>query len=241
MTITPQNSRTLLYVFIGAAIVAMGLLAKFNSVGNSLQISFLIITAILTAILFYSSSYFDINYQKLNSQQNDLNYKNIRLALNFQGLGKLDAAFALYKQCKNTEKLIILLKNLAQDYEIIKQSDKADIVYVHIRNLQTDFDGASKKTMKIVEEKKPAIKISTDTSSSLFNERYEMIRNIGKGTGSTIFLARDHHNDKQAVAIKILEINYDEKKCTRDGVTRTFYARSRNRCLSSTQKHYCGD
>jgi tRNA A-37 threonylcarbamoyl transferase component Bud32 len=211
MTITPQKSRTLLYAFIGAAIVAMGLLAKFDSVGSSLQISFLIIAAILTAILFYTSSYYGINYQKSSSPQDDLDYKNIRLALNFQGLGKLDAAFALYKQCKHSEKLITLLKNLAQDYEIIKQSDKADIVYVHISNLQTSFDGACKKTMGIIEEKKPAVKEPTDTSSSLFNERYEIIRNIGKGTGSTIFLAKDHDNDKQAVAIKILEINYDEK------------------------------
>lgn len=209
MTITAQKSRALLYAIIGTAVVTTGLLVKYNNLGNNIQTSFLIIAAVLTAVLVYRSSHLGIRYQTPRSKKDDLDYKNIRLALNFQGQGKLDAAYALYKQCKQSEKLISLLKNLAQDYEIIKQPDKANIVYVHITNLQTGLD--SKNSIDVVEKKKPVIKKSADDSSALFNERYEIVRNIGKGTGSTIFLAKDHNNDKQPVALKILEINYDEK------------------------------
>ena len=211
MTIIPQKSRTLLYAFIGAAVVSIALLMKYNSVGSSLDASILIIAAILTAVLLYTSSDLDSDYQIPNSEQDDLDYKNIRLALNFQGQGKLDAAYALYKQCKHSDKLITLLRNLAQDYEIIKQADKADMVYVHITNLQTNFDSEHHKATEIAEKKKPAVKKSTNANNSLFNERYEIVRNIGKGTGSTIFLANDHDNNKQPIALKILEINYDEK------------------------------
>lgn len=212
MIITPQKLRPLLYLFIGAAFIVIAFLAKQNSLGNSLQTSFLIIAAILTVALYYASSFLGINYQAPSSKQDDLDYKNIRLALNFQGQGKLDAAYALFKQCKPSEKLFTLLKNLAQDYEITKQTDKANKVYVHLSNLQNELDNNIKKITTSPEKKKSIEeKVSTDTSNSLFNNRYEIVRNIGKGTGSTIFLAKDHMQEKQSVALKILEINYDEK------------------------------
>ena len=210
MTISLQKSRTLLYAFIGVSAFAIVLLVKFSGSGSSLHASMLAIAVILTLMLFYTSLNSDIDYQSSNAKQNDLNNKNIRLALNFQGQGKLDAAYALYKQCNYSEKLITLLKNLAQDYEIIKQHDKANIVYVYITNLQS---AAEKETSKPIPEKKkaPVINKSIDDTSTLFNERYEIVRNIGKGTGSTIFLAKDHKKEKQSIALKILEINYDEK------------------------------
>jgi len=211
MTITPQKSRPLLYAFIGAAIIAIGLLVNLNSLESSLQISFLIIAGILTVVLFYTSSYLNTSYQQSNTTPNDQDYKNIRLALNFQGQGRLDAAFALYKQCKYSDKIIILLKNLAQDYEITKQIDKANIVYVHISNLQSEFDNDNNKAIEIVENQTPIEDNSSDTNISLFNERYEIVRNIGKGTGSNIFLAKDYNNNQKQIALKILEINYDEK------------------------------
>ena len=154
MTISLQKCRTLLYAFIGVSAFAIVLLVKFCGLGSSLHTSMLAIAVILTLMLFYTSLNSDINYQSSNAKQDNLNNKNIRLALNFQGQGKLDAAYALFKQCKYSEKLITLLKNLAQDYEIIKQHDKANIVYVYITNLQS---GAEKEISKpIIHEKKKA-------------------------------------------------------------------------------------
>ena len=212
MTITPQKSRPLLYLFIGTALVVIALLVKHNSLDNDLHASFLVMAAILTVALYYASSFLGITYQTPHSRQEDLDYKNIRLALTFQGQGKLDAAYALFKQCKPSEKLFSLLKNLAQDYEITKQTDKANKVYVHLSNLQNELHNNINKTIDTPKNKEPSVKKKpTDATSSLFNERYEILRNIGKGTGSTIFLAKDHAQDKQPVALKILEINYDEK------------------------------
>lgn len=212
MTITPQKSRLFLYLFIGTAFVVIALLVKLNSLENSLQTSFLIIATILTVALYYASTYLGIDYETPRKKQDDLDYKNIRLALNFQGQGKLDAAYTLFKQCKPSENLVKLLKNLAQDYEITKQTDTANKVYVHISNLQNELHNKINQTIDKPEKKQSIQKKEpTDSSSSLFNDRYEIVRNIGKGTGSTIFLAKDYMQDKQPVALKILEINYDEK------------------------------
>jgi len=147
-----------------------------------------------------------------SSKVDDVDQKNMRLALNFQGQGKLDAAYALFKQCKPSSKIIHLLTNLAQDYEIINQHSEAKKVYSHILILDPDNAFAqSKAPEKVKKPKAEVIKKTPVTESSLFNERYEIIKNIGKGTGSTIFLAKDYHNNKQPIALKILEINYDEK------------------------------
>ena len=142
----------------------------------------------------------------------DLDLKNIRLALNFQGQGKLDAAYALFKQCKSSDKVVRLLTNLAQDYEIINQHDNAKKVYAHILILDSNNALAASKVPEKIKKAAPkTVKKTEITESSLFNERYEIVKNIGKGTGSTIFLAKDHHDEEQFVALKILEINYDEK------------------------------
>lgn len=211
MIVSLQKSRTLLYAFIAASMVTIVLLIKFSSFASSLHTSMLVIAIILTLMLFYTSYQSNINYQTPNAKKDDLDHKNIRLALNFQGQGKLDAAYALFKQCSYSEKLITLLKNLAQDYEIIKQNDKANIIYVYITNLQSGADKEISKPVILDEKVTHAKNKSIDDTNALFNERYEIVRNIGKGTGSTIFLAKDHKNNKQPIALKILEINYDEK------------------------------
>ncbi len=153
-------------------------------------------------------------YADNNDEVDDIDQKNMRLALNFQGQGKLDAAYALLKQCKPSDKIVHLLTNLAQDYEIIDQQENAKNVYSHILVLEPDNEFALNKLPAKVKKAPPKVVKSASSStdeSSLFNERYEIIRNIGKGTGSSIFLAKDHLNDKQPIALKILEINYDEK------------------------------
>ena len=213
MTIASQKTRPLIYAFAGIMIAAVGVLAKYNASVNDAGAAFLVIAVILSAVLFYrllpSGFSSGISHQHLNSKIKDLDHKNIRLALNFQGQGKLDAAYALFKQCKSSEKIITLLTNLAQDYEIIKQSDKANSVYSYVLRLQPDNFLAQSKVAMV--KKNTAIEKITDTSTALFSDRYEIVSNIGKGTGSTIFLAKDHINNKQSIALKILEINYDEK------------------------------
>ena len=101
----------------------------------------------------------------------DLDLKNIRLALNFQGQGKLDAAYALFKQCKSSDKVVRLLTNLAQDYEIINQHDNAKKVYTHILILDSNNAFAASKVPEKIKKAAPKpVKKTEITESSLFNE-----------------------------------------------------------------------
>lgn len=211
MTITTLKPRLLFYAITALIITVAALIFKFETTLSSSNLIFLVVAVILSAIMLYKLS-FSADVYTRNNKTDDIDLKNMRLALNFQGQGKLDAAYALLKQCKASKKIIHLLTNLAQDYKIINQFENAKDVYSHILVLEPDNEFAKGKAPEKTKISKPITSNKSDNEDcSLFNSRYEIVRNIGKGTGSTIFLAKDHLNDKQSIALKILEINYDEK------------------------------
>ena len=206
------KSRAVFYVLAGIVTLATALIIKYAQFNQSSDVIILIVAVILSLILVFKS--FDSRLKAPREKSEDADKKNIRLALNFQGLGKLDAAYALYKQCKPSDKIISLLTNLAQDYEIIQQDHSARKIYSYILSIQPDHAIAQQKSPQAKKKKKrkatPFANLP-DEESTLFNGRYEIEKSLGKGTGSSIFLAKDFENDKQFVALKILEINYDEK------------------------------
>lgn len=210
MIASSYKSRTVFYALAGIAALASALVIKFAQFSQSSDVIILIVAIILSLILIFKS--IDSSVKSPKNNTDELDKKNIRLALNFQGLGKLDAAYALYKQCKPSDKIISLLTNLAQDYEIIQQDHNAKKIYSYILSIQPDHTIAQQKSPQAKKKKKPTPFANIpDESSTLFNGRYEIDKSLGKGAGSSIFLAKDHKNDKQYVALKILEINYDEK------------------------------
>lgn len=211
MTITLPKPRLFIYTAIALVFMAAFAIYLVSPALNSANLIFLIVATILSGIMLFKLFVSDGN---LSNSRNvdDIDQKNMRLALNFQGQGKLDAAYALLKQCKYSEKIIHLLTNLAQDYEIINQRDNAQKVYSHILILQPENEFALNKIPgKVKKTHSLNVNKSDNNDIALFNSRFEIVKNIGKGTGSTIFLAKDHQNEKQAIALKILEINYDEK------------------------------
>ncbi len=205
-----DKSRTVFYALAGIATLSTLLIIQHTQFTQSADAIILVVAVILSLLLVFKSI-----DSKNNSPKNsieELDKKNIRLALNFQGLGKLDAAYALYKQCKPSDKIVALLSNLAQDYEIIQQDHNAKKIYSYILSIQPNHSIAQKKAPQAKKKRKSTPFVNTpDESSTLFNGRYEIDKSLGKGTGSSIFLAKDYENDKQSVALKILEINYDEK------------------------------
>ena len=200
-------------IFIAiAGIIALStvLLIKYVQFTGSSDAIIFVVAVALSLILIFKSIENSVRSPK--KKDKDTDQKNIRLALNFQGLGKLDAAFALFKQCNPSDKIVSLLTNLAQDYEIIQQDHNAKKIYSYILSIRPDHPVAQEKSPQAKKKKKSSSFVNIpDESSTLFNGRYEIDKSLGKGTGSSIFLAKDYENDKQFVALKILEINYDEK------------------------------
>ena len=173
------------------------------------SIMYLSAAIILSALLVFRTAFFGTSKKNSDSPLLNKDDENIRLALSFQGLAKLDAAFSLFKQCQSNTKLASLLVNLAADYEVINQRENAKNVYKYILTFETDNLIAKQKLTQFRTE--ALAKRKNSKANTLFNNRYEVIRCLGKGSGSSVFLAKDFDNNEEYVAIKILEINYDEK------------------------------
>ena len=173
------------------------------------NIIFLSLAATLSVLFFFRSAFSDEPTATTVKPKPNKNDENIRLALNFQGLGKLDAAYAIFKQCTVNDKLTTLLINLAKDYEIIEQRKNAEEVYNYVLTLFPDNIIAKQKLSQFKTELQAKRKSSK--SNTLFNNRYEIVKCLGKGSGSSVFLAKDFDDNESLVAVKILEINYDEK------------------------------
>ena len=208
MTIVGNNFRhvILLLLFIEATLI---LFVTYTNYFTRSNIVFISLALALSALLIFRSAFFESAKNNQDEVKPSKDNENIRLALNFQGLAKLDAAFALFKQCEPNKKLALLLNNLATDYEVINQLEKSKDVYRYILSFQADNLNAKQKLSQFKTE--ALAKRKNSKSNTLFNNRYEIIRCLGKGSGSSVFLAKDFDNNEVYVAIKILEINYDEK------------------------------
>ena len=196
----------MLLLCVEAAFVVFVTSAENYSGTNAIFIS---LAVALSAILIYRTAFFDSSSVGPDTAKPEKDIENVRLALNFQGLGKLDAAFALFKQCNTNQKLLDLLSNLAADYEIIGEKEKSCEVYQHILHLQPEQAKAKHYLRTFKNEKLEERR--NNKSDTLFNDRFEIVKCLGRGSGSSVFLAKDFDNEENFVAIKILEINYDEK------------------------------
>ncbi|MEM7304100.1 MAG: serine/threonine-protein kinase [Pseudomonadota bacterium] len=145
--------------------------------------------------------------KKCNSSPSAEDNKNIRLGLNYQGLGNLDVAFAIFKKCGPTPKIISLLRNLAEDFEILNKQDKSCEIYQYILSIDPDHLQAKEK----LSNRDSTSQAKPDNAPILLDGRYEIKERLGKGTDSSVFYALDHVNNGQELAVKILEINYKNK------------------------------
>ncbi len=208
MAIISHNFRFIIFLLLFVEAVFIAIVASTDYYGGT-HIIYISLAIVLSAFLIFRTAFNDSAEAEPDVPEIDKNYESVRLALNFQGLGKLDAAFALFKQCNTDQKLISLLSNLAADYEIIGEKEKTHEVFEHILKLQPDNVKAKHhiqtfKTEKLTQRR-------NEKSNTLFNDRFDIVKCLGKGSGSSVFLAKDFDNAESLVAIKILEINYDEK------------------------------
>ena len=151
MIASSNKSRAVFFAFAGIATLSTALIIKYAQFTESSDAIILVVAVALSLILIFKSIESNIRSPKKNDKEID--QKNIRLALNFQGLGKLDAAFALFKQCKPTDKIVSLLTNLAQDYEIIQQDHNAKKIYSYILSIRPDHPIAVEKSPRTKKKK----------------------------------------------------------------------------------------
>ena len=205
MIILPEKRQLYLLLTFFVLIAVCGWFISHNQLRADQSFLYLVIALSLSVLLFIYKKQKTVSENMGSTSIDDS--KNIRLGLNYQGLGNLDVAFAIYKKCSPSPKCIALLSNLAGDYEIINLQNKAYEVYQYILSCEPDHTLAKSKIKHLNSDKY----IISKESSQLLNGRYEIMERLGKGTGNSVFFAIDHICNGQAVAVKILEINYNNR------------------------------
>jgi serine/threonine-protein kinase len=204
MTILPEKRQSYFLLTLFVVIIIGGWFISHNQLATDQSFLYLSMALLLGALYVYRDQR---SLSDSNESFSTEDSENIRLGLNYQGRKNLDAAFAVYKKCTPSPKCISLLSNLAEDFEIMNLQDKACEIYQYILSCEPDHTLAVRKLEQLKSDKH----IIPENSSFLLNSRYEIMERLGKGTDSSVFHARDHACNGRAVAVKILEINYNNK------------------------------
>jgi serine/threonine-protein kinase len=195
------------------AIVILIALGTFNTIivftsgtVNFTGTVYLINTILLAVILIWQFIFTGRGEQIIQSNQDDDNHKRLNTALNFQALGKLDTAYSIYKQCEPSQKIITLLLNLASDYIIVGRKNDALTVYKHALSLQPSNSSIKIKIDELLNDND-----AKNSSTELIANRFQLIKLLGRGTQSSVYLANDLQSSHDFVALKIMEISTKRK------------------------------
>lgn len=195
------------------AIVSLIGLGSFNAIlvlttntSDATGVVYFINTILLAVILIWQFISTGQHEEASINQAPKKSDQLLNTALNFQALGKLDTAFSIYKQCEPSQKIITLLLNLASDYIIVDQASNAVAVYKYALSLQPSNSNIKIKLENLDLSNKPL-----NASKELIANRFQPIKLIGKGSQSSVYLASDSQSNHSLIALKVLEINTDDK------------------------------
>jgi serine/threonine-protein kinase len=158
-------------------------------------------------ILIQSSLY----HRKMQQEKLDANKT---LGLSYQGQGMLDMAYEKYMQCPVQEPTIKnLLYTLGLDFERKRMFNKALAVYAHILTAGSFKDVDKRSSRLKVLDSTMTLSVSgtraetplnfDDTQAKPTFGRYELIRELGRGSMGTVYLGRDPKINRD-VAVKTL-------------------------------------
>lgn len=216
-----------------AALVALGILnmmlALTSDTTHSTGAVYIINSLFLLAILLWQFRSTGREESTTDSSNTENNHELYKAALNFQALGKLDTAYRIYKRCEPSQKLITLLSNLAADYIIIGRKSDAVTVYQYALSLQP-----SNSSIKVNIDNLINADNSFDHPDQFIAKRFQLIKQLGKGSHSSVYLASDSLSSNQLVALKIMNIHTSEHNQLGDELLKRFL---REATLASSLNH----
>lgn len=155
-----------------------------------------------------------VSFGKRSAKEADTIESNKMLGLSFQNQGLLDLALEKFMKCPVKDQSVkVLLYNLALDFERKRMPARAIAVYEHILKAGS-FKDAKKRARSLGAAEGTAV-ISRDASgrgTMMQNAgtganptlgRYEILRELGRGSMGMVFLGRDPKINRE-VAIKTL-------------------------------------
>ncbi|TET67042.1 MAG: CHASE2 domain-containing protein [Candidatus Aminicenantes bacterium] len=156
-----------------------------------------------------------VGFKSFSRKQQDERVElNKTLGLSFQGQGMLDMAFEKFMKCPVEDKSVkTLFYNLGLDFERKRMFNKALIIYEHLQKSGNFKDIKNKiEKLKNVGETfalssglgiKDTTVLQEDTMTKPTFGRYEILKELGRGAMSTVYLGKDPKINRE-VAIKIL-------------------------------------
>lgn len=223
---------TSLFSHYSFAIAALIVLGTFNAVfvlttntGNSTGSVYIINTVLLAVILVWQFIFTGRHEKKIQNKGVENNNELLNTALNFQALGKLDTAYNIYKRCEPSQKIITLLSNLASDYIIVGRKNDAIAVYKHALSLQPSNSNIKMKIDGLENNHDAA-----NPDKELIANRYQLIKLLGKGAQSCVYLANDIQSNHNLVALKIMEINSHQKNHLNQELLKRFLREAQTAC-----------
>lgn len=163
-------------------------------------------------------------YRRLHTYKEALTESNLQLGQALQTQGRLDQAFAKYRQCAPQNHVLEALYSLGEDYERKRQFKKAADVFREINARRRKYRDVEKRIEKNMQLDNTVILGGNSNSSStqtliLSSQgvekpvlgRYVIEKEIGRGAMGTVYLGRDPKIGR-TVAIKTMAFSdeFDE-------------------------------
>ena len=189
----------------------------FASYGYWIKFIYPALLSLLGYIVMVSKRYLTTE-ETIDRIEADSVETNKMLGLSFQGQGLLDMAFDKFRKCPvEDEPVKELLYNLGLDFERKRMFNKAVSVYEHISSAG-NFKDISERIIKLKAAgdtlifglsgaKKDATVLLDNTEIKPTLGRYEIVKELGRGSMGTVFLGKDPRINRE-VAIKTLR--YEE-------------------------------
>lgn len=171
----------------------------------------LVTWALLALIWLTYAAIISLRTKRGPSNQQHPNQENLTLALNLQGAGRLDSAFTILKNSLDQPRVIPMLYNLARDYEIVRNSQKAAEIYGLIAARQPDYRDVPRRILEASHQRpvEPEKGMQTNRQQGtrpLFNHRYAISKQLGAGANSKVYLAHDQKQHNKLVALKVMNL-----------------------------------
>ncbi len=192
------------------AVILGGAMGAFVNKGIWIRAIYPLVELILGYIAVITLTYF-VTETKKDKIEGESAKTNRMLGLNWQSQGKLDMALETLRRIPMDDEMMDILYNLALDFERKRQFNKAADIYAKIEDHDAGYKDVKEKKKKLKrlsetivlggDKTLAADLLEGDAEIRPTLDRYEIVRELGKGGFGVVYLGHDPRMNR-TIAIK---------------------------------------